>query len=138
MNALSVVAVMGGGAVDPELIRLISAQEKERRETIEKAVVNLGKNVVTGYRYWKGAPKVLDSSTGQEIKPEDARYAGIMLKYRQEEDVKFAMFENLVNSTVEMALVLSKGSALEMEILARLMQRQPSDNRVSADSARFK
>ena len=138
MNALTVVAMMGGAEVDPELVRLITNQEKERTDKLEKLIVNLGKNAVTGYRYFKGAPTVVDSTTKEPINPEDPRYAGIMLKYRQDEDIKFAMFENLVNSTVDLAIAFSRSSSLEMELMARLMNRKPSDNRVSADSARFK
>lgn len=137
MNALAVVAMMGGADVDPELVRLITAQENEKREKMEKLLVNLGKNVVTGYRYFKGAPTVVDSTTKTEIKPEDPRYAGILAQYRQDQDVKFAMFENLVNSTVDLAISFSKSSSLEMELMARMMNRKPSDKRVSADSARF-
>jgi len=136
MNALAVVAMMGG-SVDPDLVRLITAQENERRDKMEKLIVNIGKNVVTGYRYFKGEPTVLDSSTKEPIKETDSRYAGIMAKYRQEQDIKFAMFENLVNSTVELAIAFSKSSSLEMELMARMMNRK-EEGRPSADSARFK
>lgn len=136
MNALAVVAMMGGSGVDPELIRVLQAQENERKEKLEKLIVNLGKNAVTGYRYFKGEPKLIDAHTGKEIPPEDTRFAGLMAKYRQEQDIKFDMFENLVNSTVELALAFSKSSSLEIELMARLMNRK-QDSRPSADSARF-
>ncbi len=135
---MGMVALLAGGDVDSDLLRLMTEQEKEKQQKIEAGVKNLGRNVVTGYRYFKGPPKVIDATTQKEIDPSDPRYAGIMAKYRQEEDVTFAMFENLVNSTIEMALIFTKSSALEMELMARLMNRKPSDNRVSADSARFK
>lgn len=136
MNGLA-FALMGGD-MDPDLIRLLTAQDKERRDRMDKLIANLGKNAVTGYRYFKGEPVVLDSTTKEPIKETDPRYAGIMAKYRQQEDVKFAMFENFVNSTVELALEFSKPSAIEAELMARIMNRKPAaDARVSADSARF-
>ena len=134
MNSMAVVAL--GGNMDPDTIRLLLNQDKERREKLEKVIVNVGKNAVTGYRYFKGAPKVIDATTGKEIEPEDARYSGLMAKYRQEEDVKFAMFENFVNSIVDLAVEFAKPSAFEAELLARMMQGR-KDTRLSADSARF-
>jgi len=134
MNTIAVLAMSGN--MDPDMVRLLMSQDKERREKLEKLVVNFGKNVVTGYRYYKGAPKVIDATTTKEIDPEDPRYAGLMAKYRQEQDVAFSMFENFVNSIVDMAVEFAKPSAFEAELLARMMQGR-KDTRLSADSARF-
>ncbi len=137
MNGLA-FALMGGD-LDPDLIRLLTAQDKERRDRMDKLIANLGKNAVTGYRFLKGPPKVVDATTQKEIDPSDPRYAGLMAKYRAEQDGKFEMFENAVNSVVEIALEFSKPSAIEAELMARIMNRKPAaDARVSADSARFK
>ena len=138
MNGMA-LALMGGNA-DPDLIRLLTAQEKERRDRLEKLVVNLGKNVVTGYRYFKGAPKLLEAgtTTTKEIPAEDPRYAGLMAKYRQEEDIKFEAFENFVNSVVEITIEFSRPNAFEAEFFARMMSGGGrKDQRLSADSARY-
>ncbi len=137
MNGLA-LALMGGD-LDPDLIRLLTAQDQERRARIEKLIAEMGKNAVTGYRYLKGPPKVVDATTLKEIDPADPRYAGLMAKYRAEQDAKFEMFERAVNSLVELALEFSKPSAIEGELMARIMTRKPAaDARMSADSARFK
>lgn len=134
MNGM-VLALLGGNA-DPDLIRLLANQEKERRDRMEKVIIQVGRNTVTGYRYFKGSPKVIDASTGKDIDPEDPRFAGLMAKYRQEQDVTFAMFENMVNSVVELAIEFSRPSAWEAELMARIMNGR-KDQRPSADSARY-
>ncbi len=134
MNGM-VLALLGGNA-DPDLIRLLANQEKERRDRMEKVIIQVGRNTVTGYRYFKGSPKVIDASTGKDIDPEDSRFAGLMAKYRQEQDVTFAMFENMVNSVVELAIEFSRPSAWEAELMARIMNGR-KDQRPSADSARY-
>ena len=131
----AIMAAMSGDA-DPELMGTLSRMEDEKRRKIEAAVEALGENVASGYRYFKGEPKVVDAS-GAEIKPEDPRYAGIVLKYKQEQDIKFEALQNLIKGSVKVVIELMRPSALEAELMGRLLAGKKKSRRPSAGEARF-
>lgn len=132
---LSILAAMNGDA-DPELMGTLSRMEDEKRRKFETAVEALSENIASGYRYFKGEPKVVDAS-GAEIKPEDPRYAGIVLKYKQEQDIKFEALQNLLKGSVKVIIELMRPSALEAELMGRLLAGKRKSRRPSAGEARF-
>lgn len=132
---LSIMAALSGDA-DPELMGTLSRMEDEKRRKIETAVEALGENIASGYRYLKGEPKVVDSA-GVEISPEDPRYAGIVLKYKQEQDIKFEALQNLIKGSVRVIIELMRPSALEAELMGRLLAGKKKSRRPSAGEARF-
>lgn len=132
---LAIMAAMSGD-IDPELMATLSRMEDEKRRKLEAAITALGENVASGYRYFKGEPKVVDTA-GVEIKPEDPRYAGIVLKYKNEQDIKFEALQNMINGSTKVILEFVRPSALESEMMARLLAGKKKKSRPSAGEARF-
>lgn len=136
MNGM--MLALAGGDLDPDLLSTIGKMEDEKRRKMEALIKAFGKNVSTGYRYLKGSPKIVDAS-GAELSAEDPRYSGILLKYKDEQDIKFAALENLISGFTEAMLEFIKPSAMEMELMARLMANKGKrpDARPTAGAARF-
>lgn len=132
------MAMAFSGDVDGEVLATLSKMEDEKRRKIEVAIEAISRNVASGFRYFKGEPKVVDAG-GAEIKPEDPRYAGILLKYKNEQDVKFEALQNALGEGTKLLIELVRPSALEQELMGRMLagrkDRRPS--RPSASDARF-
>jgi hypothetical protein len=138
MNTLALIAAMNG-TDDPELARMIDKMEATRKRKLKAVIESVGENLATGYRFFKGQVKIIDA-TGAEMKPEDPRYSGLLLKYKDEQDIKFAALENAFKGSVRIALeFLLDEDSMEGELLARMAKgKRPAEPaRPTAAQSRF-
>jgi hypothetical protein len=136
-SAIWLMAAARGGSVDPGMINAILKMEEEQQRKTEAVMLGLSKQVASGFRYLKGTPKIVDAA-GKEVAPEDPRYAGILLKYKVEEDTKYEALQNLITGGVETVIELRRGSLGTTEFMARMMAGgSDASARPTAGSARF-
>lgn len=136
MNSLMLAVAMNGGN-DPELGALIDKMETRRKRKLKALLESVGENLASGYRFFKGQVKIIDA-TGKEMSAEDPRYSGLLLKYKDEQDIKFAALENALKGTMRIALeFFLEDDGVEGEILARLSKGRQQSARPTAAQSRF-
>ena len=141
MNSLAMMAFMAagsqGGGLNPSMLQALVKMEEDEQRKRNALLLGVGQNVASGYRFLKGTPKVVDAA-GKELPPEEPRYAGILLKYKVEEDTKYEALQNMINGVLQTYVhYQGDSSSGALAMLATGMNNSGAGNRPTAGSARF-
>jgi hypothetical protein len=113
------LAMMGGKKISSATMSLIQKSQEETREKWVAFIKFVAKNIITTYRYIKGAPEFVNAST----KTTATSLESLADRHdeRWKDDILYNFLTNAVDSAVELLLALIKPSTAETFIITSLM-----------------
>jgi hypothetical protein len=119
------LAMMSGTKkISASTMQLIQKSQEETRDKWVAFIKFVAKNVITGYRYIKGAPEFVNAST--KTTATSLESLADRQDVRWKEDLVYDFLKNAVESATELLLALIKPSTAETFIITALMDGMSS------------